>query len=630
MDDFELELKQDFLDESEDMLSNAEGAFLRLESERDNPELLNEIFRIAHNLKGTSKAVGFDQMSELTHTAENLILAIQQANVEATDSVVSILLHFNDEVVKMIAGLKEDIERVFDISEIQEKLKAALNGETLVEQEEACGPEAQLEEKEPQEEVIVAEESSSTTEISEAALESMREAGIDISGLVSQDSQPPAADDVRFENEPDPKPEPAPAAQEKKEEPKKEVVQKKSPAKVDESIRVSLGKIEDLNNIVGELVILQTVLEQRRYVNCGDALINKSIGQLGKLSKEIQEISMSLRMVPLKSTFQKMSRIVRDTSKTLNKKVNLHLIGEDTEVDKTVLEQLSDPLVHIIRNAIDHGLETPEDRVQAGKEETGTVELMAYHEGSNLVIQITDDGNGINPDIIRKKAIEKKLIDPNATISDHEMIQYIFHPGFSTKEVVSEVSGRGVGMDVVKTNIENLSGEVKLVSKLGSGSSFKIVLPLTLAIIDGMITQCGKDRFIIPVSQVHELIKSTEKNVYHINGLGDCLRLRGQVIPIFSLAKQFGKAELDNPNKILMVFKTNQNFTFAIQVDDVTNQQQVVIKTIGEEIRNRKGIMGSSILGDGKPAFIIDSIELFSDQLKQNSKFKELSNRLAS
>jgi two-component system chemotaxis sensor kinase CheA len=372
-----------------------------------------------------------------------------------------------------------------------------------------------------------------------------------------------------------------------------------------------------LNNVVGELVIIQTVLNQHR-AEVQSPLMLKSLSHLTKLSKEIQEISMSLRMVPLKPTLQKMQRIVRDTSKTLNKMVYLELIGEETEIDKTVLEHLADPLVHIVRNAIDHGLESTAERLAAGKSEEGYVSIRAFHEGNNLVIEIKDDGKGIDPKIIKQKAIEKRLISPNSNMSEDEIINLIFHPGFSTKSEVSEISGRGVGMDVVKTNIAKLSGEVRVSTEIGAGSTFKVVLPLTLAIIEAMVTVIGDERYIIPLGQIYESLSPGKDVLHHVNGIGDCLKIRGDVIPLFRIGKALGRTGKEkNIHDQIAIIVNSEDRDFAVLVDDILHQQQVVIKKIGEEITNKKGFMGSSILGDGKPAFIIDLIELFSESMKK-------------
>ncbi len=702
MDDFEKELKEDFLDESLQLLEDTEQSFLALENDKESSEILDQIFRLAHNLKGTSRAVGFGNVAEFTHEMENLILKLKTGDLAVTDSMVSLLLECNDHITNMIHGLKDDMDAEFDSTEIVANILNALGGNAVADSIEAVEAPVIEEVEVPSEELVanadnwesddtedldgildeaisekVEEESSSEPEISAAALEALRELGncdesvmAELEGGVSSNEPTEAfkAEEVeqeepeisaaalealrelgncdetvmaeleknsseknglKFNNAIDDTPSITPIEKTtttpetitplaaKKSAPVKKVTE-------DESIRVSLSRVEKLNNVVGELVILQTVLDQGRFAASQDQLMNKSISQLGKLSKEIQEISMSLRMVPVKSTLQKMNRIVRDTSKTLNKKVNLKLNGEETEIDKTVLEHLADPLVHIVRNAVDHGLESTEERIAAGKSEAGNVGISAYHEGNNLVIEITDDGKGIPANVIRNKAIEKGLIRENQQISDEDIIQYIFHPGFSTKEQVTEVSGRGVGMDVVKTNIEKLSGEVKVKTELGKGSVFKVVLPLTMAIIDGMVIRVGDNKFIIPLSQVHESLKPTKEMVSKVTGWGECLNLRGQILPLFSVGGTLSVAmdEGNSLDKIAIIIQAAEH-PFAVLVDDILHQQQVVIKNLGNEIKSSKGFMGSSILGDGKPSFILDLNELYSGKMKKSSSIKE-------
>ena len=686
MEDFERELKEDFLEESLQLLEDSEQAFLALEDDNDSTDLLDQIFRLAHNLKGTSRAVGFGEVAEFTHEMENLILKLKTGEMQVNDFVVTILLECNDHITHMINTLRDDIEATFDNDAIIAKIISVVSGDTVGEAEVQAeaqveeAPVAEVEEVaaeyfeedpvevvtpaaenfeevpdavmfddsdfeedgEAAEEVIaetVSEESNEEVEISNSAIESLREIGLSDEEIFKQlgiETAPKSdadegltikkGEDIVAQTVVETEPVVAEAAPvnnvtDIKSAPKAPVLKAKPPKKKseDESIRVALSRVEKLNNVVGELVILQTVLDQRRFVAIQDGLANKSIAQLGKLSKEIQEISMSLRMVPLKATLQKMNRIVRDTSKTLNKQVKLHLVGEDTEIDKTVLENLSDPLVHIVRNAVDHGLESTDGRIKAGKNEVGNVEIRAFHEGNNLVIQINDDGGGIDHNIIRAKAIECGLINPNKEIPPHEMIQYIFHPGFSTKEEVTEVSGRGDGMDVVKTNIEGMSGTIEVKTEMGKGSVFKVCLPLTMAIIDGMVIRVGGEKYIIPLSQVHESLKPTKEMMNKITGFGECLNLRGEVLPVFNIGQTLSR-KMDDGESIdkIAIIIHNANFNFAVLVDDILHQQQVVIKKLGDEIRGRKGFMGSSILGDGKPSFILDLNELYSGSLKKN------------
>jgi len=606
MNEFEKEVKQDFLVEATQLLNDAEQAFLALESDKHNMNLMNEIFRLAHNLKGTSRAVGFGDVAEFTHEWENLILKLKEKHIAVTDEIVSLLLECNDHVSGMIMTLNMDMDAKFNSTEIIEKIKAALEGKL---------PAATAE-------VETAPEEFKADEISidDINLIENFEKNLEMPVMMEEKVEAPVASfipETRHEEKVLPMPQVNSAPKDAKKEAGKPVVE-------DDSIRVSLSRVDTLNNVVGELVILQTVLNQHRE-EVQSSIMLKSLSQLAKLSKEIQNISMSLRMVPVKSTLQKMQRIVRDTSKALNKKVQLDLIGEETEIDKTVLEYLGDPLVHIVRNAVDHGLETTEDRIKAGKSEEGRVSINAFHEGNSLVIEIKDDGKGINHEVIRAKAIEKKVISPNANLTKEELVNLIFHPGFSTKAEVSEISGRGVGMDVVKTNIEKLSGEVKVITEVGKGSTFRVVLPLTMAIIEAMVTRVGEEKYVIPLAQVYESLSPTADIVEHVNGVGECLKIRGQVIPLFKISKTLQRNVKDRPtHEQIAIIVNNDEKSFAVLVDDILHQQQVVIKKLGSEIQNQKGFMGSSILGDGRPAFILDLIELYSGSMKKKkSTFAE-------
>lgn len=605
MDDFEKEVKLDFLTEALQLLDDSEQAFLALENDKHNADLMNQIFRLAHNLKGTSRAVGFGDVAEFTHEMENLILKVKEGHIDVTDAIVSLLLECNDHVSVMIKMLNMDLDSRFDSTEIIAKIKAALSGQltTAV---------AVSEKVHAQEHGEVDSEVKNEDEISAEDLEILMNFEKKLNGEI----EAPLPDEevkpvVAF----------SPVVEAVKEENKVQPIHgnKAGPAKAneDDNIRVSLSRVETLNNAVGELVILQTVLNQHRE-EIDNPLISKSLSQLAKLSKEIQNISMSLRMVPLKQTLQKMQRIIRDTSKSLNKNVNLILEGEDTEIDKTVLERLADPLVHIVRNAVDHGLESTEDRLLAGKDSVGNITIKAAHEGNNLVIEIRDDGKGINPDIIRQKAIEKGVISANATLSRDEIVHLVFHPGFSTKSEVSEISGRGVGMDVVRTNIEKMSGEVKVITEVGKGSVFRVMLPLTMAIIEGMVTSIGNERYIIPLTQMYESLSPTSENLFHVNGVGECLKIRGEVIPVFKIAKALQRDErLKSSFDQIAIIVNSPDKPFAVLVDDILHQQQVVIKKLGDEIKNQKGFMGSTILGDGRPAIILDLVELFDTTMKK-------------
>lgn len=622
MDDFELELKRDFLDEAIGLLDECEESFLALENSGSSPEVWDLIFRLAHNLKGTSRAVGFGDVAEFTHEFENLILKLKNGEVAINDQIVSLLLQAGDQLKLMITGLREDMSKSFDCSALIPKLQAAANGETgtpveVIEEIHEVPTASNFDENEG----VLSFEHPAVE-----VVEEVRKPANELTSFKDGDSEY-SWDDIEkmlAENNKEIHTEAPVVAAKPVPETKPQDKTPKASAE-DESIRVSLSRIELLNNYVGELVILQTVLMEHKDTSTADKL-NKELGHLGKICKEIQDISMRMRMIALKTTFSKLNRIVRDTSKALSKKVNLHLNGEETEVDKTILEQLSDPLVHIIRNAVDHGVENVETRLASGKSESGNIYIDAYHEGNNLIIEIGDDGAGIYPDRIKEKAIKKGILKGHENLSDQELCEMIFHPGFSTKEVVSEISGRGVGMDVVRTNVRKIGGEVILRSEPGKGSLFKLSLPLTMAIIDGLVVGVAGEKLVIPLSQVHETLQVTEENLKQVNSVGGCLVLRGEVLPAFRLSEVLKRGKPISPTEryqpeIAMIIRHEQN-DFAVIVDDIFRQQQVVIKKLGEELQGQKGFTGSSILGDGKPALIIDLVELITPKMIKKSQRK--------
>jgi two-component system, chemotaxis family, sensor kinase CheA len=592
MGDFEKELQAGFLAEAVQLLNEAEQCFLALEADPNDKPTIEQIFRIAHNIKGSAKAVGLDALGAFTHEFESYLIKCKNGEIPITPTTISLLLKCNDHIKQFIDLLGQNPEAILDGSALVAELVSGVSAEAP-----AAAPEAtQAAPAETQEAfTISAEEIALLNAHPEPEIPPVLEAPL-----------APAAPVLAAEPAVPSAPE-APAAQHAP----NGASAAGATATADESIRVSVARLEKLLNYVGELVILQTVLREQAYTS-NPAVLRRSIHQIGKVTKEIQDLSMSLRMVPLKQTMQKMTRIVRDTSGILGKKVRLVLQGEETEVDKTVLENLSDPLVHIIRNAVDHGIESPQDRVAKGKPEQGEIKLHAYHQAGGLVIEIRDDGGGIPAQRLRQKALEKGILRPGQVISDKEAIALIFHPGFSTKAEVTEVSGRGVGMDVVKTNIERMQGEVVVDTVEGKGSVFRITLPLTLAIIDGMVVRCGEDRFVIPLSQVHESTKPRTQDIQFATGVGEVLLLRGENLPVVRLASSLGrkaKVVADDCEQIAIIVRTAEQ-PFAALVDDIVGQHQVVIKKLGSELQNVRGYSGSAILGDGKPALILEMSEL--------------------
>ena len=384
----------------------------------------------------------------------------------------------------------------------------------------------------------------------------------------------------------------------------------KSTAKGSSTIRVDTSKIDTLINMVGELVITQSMLSlvgEHFELNKLDQLKN-GLSQLERHTRELQESVMNIRMLPISFVFSRFPRLAHDISSKLGKKIELKLVGENTEVDKTVVELLSDPLVHLVRNSLDHGIEMPDVRLAARKPETGTVTLEAYHRGGNIVIEVKDDGKGLDKDKLRAKAIEKGLIDPDAILTDKQTYELIFMPGFSTAEQLTDISGRGVGMDVVRRNIQALGGNIEIISRLGKGSTIAIHLPLTLAILDGQSVAVGDETYIVPLGSIIESLNVKEERVNRVAGKGETFMLRGQYLPIVRMHEIFNVSSVRHTKLTegLLVVVEGQGVRCGLFVDDLLGQQQVVIKSLEANYRRVEGVSGATILGDGSVALILD------------------------
>ncbi len=394
-----------------------------------------------------------------------------------------------------------------------------------------------------------------------------------------------------------------------------QALQQQAGTQVESSIRVSISKIDQMVDLVGEMVIAQSMLHQ--FGVLADAAempwadkLKEGLMAIERHTRTMQESVMSIRMMPISFAFNRMPRIVHDISGKLNKEVDLVMTGEQTEVDKTVLEKLTDPLVHIIRNAADHGLETPEKRLAAGKGRKGTIQLSAFHSGGNIVIKIADDGAGINLERVKAKALDAGILSPGQAISDKEAVDLIFHAGFSTAEQITDISGRGVGMDVVRRNIRELGGVIEVETMAGRGSVFTIRLPLTLAILDGQLSTIGDEVYIFPLAAIVETIQPLQENIKYVTGQ-ELFRLRDRYLPILRLNRFFGRpvgqSEL---SKGLLVVVEHGNKQFGVFVDALETQQQVVIKSMEQNYRKVQGVAGATILGDGRVSMILEISEL--------------------
>lgn len=603
-----------FLEEAEQSIAEAELAFLSLESEPDNKEHINKIFRLAHNLKGSSKAVGFEQFGQFTHEFETFVLRVKNDDLKASATVISVMLKVTDFIKTMTADLKTNLEAVFSVDELLNEMKNF--------SEDAA--DESMDNTDNTESVDNAAETPAEKEAETPPVETAL--SLPIEPILSSQPQeqeevvvsPEVSESVPVATQPEPTPTNVIAFAEKtKAVPIPAPVAGASPAAakasgapvVDESIRVSMSKIEKLLNLVGEMVILQSVLSQNSDTT-DLTYFKKTADHLGKVTKEIQDLSMSLRMVPVKTTFQKMQRIVRDTAQLLNKDVLLMLTGEETELDKSILENINDPLVHLIRNSVDHGIEPAEKRTVAGKSVQGKVWLKAFHRSGKLIIEVVDDGAGLDAEKLKKMALAKGIIKATDVLTEVECFKLIFAPGFSTKEQVTETSGRGVGMDVVKTNIEKLGGEIEIESVITKGTTIRIILPLTMAIIDGLITTYNNNKYVIPLAHVHETLKPEAKQIYKEKNLGSMLILRGENLPLYYLGDFFNeKRQQAETNMIAFVFRSN-NKPFAVLVDDIIGLQQIVVKRLSVGVQGMKGVSGTTILGDGKPSLILEPNDL--------------------
>jgi two-component system chemotaxis sensor kinase CheA len=386
-------------------------------------------------------------------------------------------------------------------------------------------------------------------------------------------------------------------------------VESQAAGQLREVVKVDADRLDRLVNLIGELVIAESMVSQSCELRGGvSAQLGRHMAQLDKITRELQEMGTSLRMVPVRPTFQKMARLVRDLAKKAGKPVEFVMSGEDTELDRAVVEKIGDPLVHMIRNAVDHGLEaTPAERRAAGKPDTGRVELRAFHKGGNIHIEVEDDGRGLHREVILAKARERGVVREGEVLSDREVYNLIFEAGFSTAKEVTDVSGRGVGMDVVRRNVEALRGQVDIRTEPGQGSVFSIRLPLTLAIIDGMVIRVGAERYVIPTLAINRCMRPGPADLKSVLGCGEMLNLQGSLMPLFRLGGLFNIRDAKaDPAQSIAVIVENDGSSIALLADALLGQQQIVIKSLGDSLRGTPGISGGAIMPDGRVGLILD------------------------
>ena len=379
------------------------------------------------------------------------------------------------------------------------------------------------------------------------------------------------------------------------------------------SVKVDTAKLDYLVDMAGELVIAESMVRHHpELAALHSPAVLHSLSQMARITSDVQRTAMSMRMVPIGGLFQKMNRLVRDMARKTGKQAELEAIGSETELDRNVVEELSDPLMHMIRNAIDHGLEAEQERIAAGKDPIGHVRLRASHKAGHIAIEIADDGRGLNRERILEKARRMNLLDDAAPLTDSETYELIFHPGFSTAAQVTDVSGRGVGMDVVRKEVQKLRGHVEIQSTPGRGTTFLLRLPLTLAIIDGLIVGVGRERYVIPIFSVREMLRPSPEMVFTIEGREEMALVRNTLLPVIRLYKRFGvRPRSESPTESLLIVAEAAGRSFCLMVDELIGKQEVVIKTLGGTIKEVPGIAGGAILGDGRVGLILDLDRVF-------------------
>lgn len=676
------EIAQLFVEESMEGLDIMESGLLNLDLGDADTETMNSIFRAAHSIKGGGATFGFNEISEFAHHVETLLDEMRQGERAVTREGVDLMLQSVDCIREMIDGLGEgeiDTTRATELEKLLEtmlndgaaakvvavddsiddaaegaesswlisfaphasmlrscndplrifrelerlgELTISANGAEELVFGEFDATECRLAWKIELETIDVTRE-----QINEVFAWVVDECDLDITrSLINQPVESSAPEKENDSQVASDTVAPAPDEKSEKDPPKsKKPPAKKAAASSQESgsIRVNIDKVDAMINLVGELVITQSMLS--RFSSDFDFTqiesLREGLNQLSRNTRELQESVMAIRMLPISFAFSRFPRLVRDTGNALGKNVELRLVGEGTELDKTVLEKIGDPLVHLVRNSLDHGLEMPEERAAAGKPETGVLELNAFHEGGNIVIQVIDDGAGINKERVLAKARERGLVGAEEILSDDRINNLIFMPGFSTVDVVSDLSGRGVGMDVVRRNIADLGGNVSVQSETGIGSTFTIRLPLTLAILDGQLIRVGNQSYVISLVSMVETIQTRTEKVNSIAGQTELFRLRDEYLPIVRLHDLFGiDADSTNIDDGLLVVVEANGQRVGIFVDDLLEQQQVVIKSLETNYRQMQGISGATILGDGTVALIVDVQGLIQLFLQRNGE----------
>ncbi len=619
MNDEMKEILNDFLTETNEMIEVLDQRFVTLETDPSNKDLLNEIFRAMHSMKGSAGFLGFTHLVDVAHRAENVLNKLRQGDMAVTPAVITVILEAVDTVKVLIAAIKMDgSDADVPVGDIAQKLDDILAGKGIE------GPAAGAPPSPPAHAAAPSGPGPEPT-APQVGAPTLGEILVN-EGLASKEQVFDAL--TAQAHQPEPK---TPigeillqakaiteraldTALQKQDKPSK-------PAEEDQTIRVETKRLDSVMNLVGELVLgrnrlikIGTQLEQIHEADAHVRTLGETLAQLNLVTTDLQLAVMKTRMLPIKKVFAKIPRMVRDLSQKLGKQVRLEVHGEETELDKSVADEIGDPLVHLVRNAVDHGIEMPADRLAKGKSAEGVLRIAASQEGNSIVIRIQDDGGGIPLAKVKAKALAKGLVSEAelAAMEPREAVNLIFLPGFSTAEKVTDVSGRGVGMDVVRTNIRKINGTVDVESDEGKGSQIIIKLPLTIAIIQALMVEVEKTIFAIPLSTVIEAVRITKQDIQTLNGR-EVLHLRDRVLPLIRLTREFDIPENSERDRFYVVVAALGDRRVGVVVDELRSQEEVVIKSIWDYLETVKGVSGATITGEGKVVLILDISELVSN-----------------
>jgi len=604
------DLIADFINESREHLHEADVQLLILENDPKNDDALNAVYRSFHTIKGVAGFLDLKDITTLAHATEDLLDRARKGEILLIGSPIDVTFTAVDLLKQMISDVESALSsgkpliHSDSLPKLISDINSAVSGDKLASDEVAENPDKD--------------------EIFSPKIEETYSKHEDKQQEIQQDETPEENEKIVLQIEPEPveispqlddkldkicEPKEVISPLDREETHEKQQLKSSSIGVVKETLKIDAERLDRLVDMIGELVIAESMITQdAEVIETASARVARNLAHLNKITRELQEIGMSLRMMPVRPVFERMARLARDLAKKSKKKIEFSMTGEDIEIDKSVVEKISDPLTHMIRNAVDHGIESSSDeRIKLKKSEAGHIILRAFHKSGDIIIEVEDDGKGLDKEAILTKAKERGIIKEGQFMTDQEIFNLIFMPGFSTAKIVTDVSGRGVGMDVVNRNVQALRGQIEIHSTQGKGTTFALRLPLTLAIMDGIIVQVGLEQYIIPTLSVVESIRPKREEISTVMGNSEMLCIRGKLLPMFRISGLFQLNDaVQDPTEALVVIVEDEGKKIGFMVDSLVGHQQIVIKSLGESMGHLKGISGGAIMADGQVGLILD------------------------